>query len=427
VVPAALHPQPPLSCTSVPADPLSLAGPPSTVAPAAPSSPEEPPPPVWPSGPPLAPPPVPADPSPASSPPVPPLPPVPAASPASPDASIPASPSVESLPPWSEAASLVSALASASVVASVPPSDGGLQTPATHVPTEQGLPSGFSGFEQVPVAGSHSPAVWHWSLALQAIGLLPVHTPAWQESLCVHLLASSQGDPSAAAGLEHTPVAGLHVPATWHASSAMQTTGLVPVQGPRWQVSVVVHALPSLQTVPFGAVGCWQRSLVPSHWSSVHAFASAVHAVAADFLASAGQLTDEPVQLSARSHSPAAGRHTVDVVANPSAGQLFATPSHFSAMSQGPAAARHSVSAVATASAGHAADDPVHCSTASHGPDAARQTTELGWKASDGHDVEAPLQSSSASCRRHEVERRPLVAHSTTLRRTAPRLAFSQP
>jgi len=35
----------------------------------------------------------------------------------------------------------------------------------------------------------------------------------------------------------------------------VQTTGLVPVQEPPWQVSVWVQALPSVQVVPFGLLG----------------------------------------------------------------------------------------------------------------------------------------------------------------------------
>jgi hypothetical protein len=35
----------------------------------------------------------------------------------------------------------------------------------------------------------------------------------------------------------------------------VQTTGLPPEQVPVWQVSVRVHALPSLQTLPFGLFG----------------------------------------------------------------------------------------------------------------------------------------------------------------------------
>ena len=35
----------------------------------------------------------------------------------------------------------------------------------------------------------------------------------------------------------------------------MHSTGFAPVQVPDWQVSVCVHALPSLQDVPFGFDG----------------------------------------------------------------------------------------------------------------------------------------------------------------------------
>jgi len=48
---------------------------------------------------------------------------------------------------------------------------------------------------------------------VQITGLAPEHTPAWQVSLCVQAFPSSQVVPLAFAGLEHAPVAGLHVPA----------------------------------------------------------------------------------------------------------------------------------------------------------------------------------------------------------------------
>src|SRR3989441_7020734 len=79
--------------------------------------------------------------------------------------------------------------------------------------------------------------------------------------------------PSGAFGFEHVPVAVLQVPATWHWSSAVQTTGLEPAQVPFWQVSVWVQALPSLQAVPFGwRLSDGQVALLPvqvsaaSHW-----------------------------------------------------------------------------------------------------------------------------------------------------------------
>jgi len=52
------------------------------------------------------------------------------------------------------------------------------------------------------------------------------------ESACVQASKSSQGEPSVFAGFEHCPVEVLHVPATWHWSDAVQTTGFVPVQTP---------------------------------------------------------------------------------------------------------------------------------------------------------------------------------------------------
>src|SRR5215831_5124526 len=80
----------------------------------------------------------------------------------------------------------------------------------------QVVPFGAAGFEQVPVAGLQVPATWHWSDAVHTTGLLPVQVPLWQVSVCVHALLSLQVVPLAAAGFEQTPVAGLHVPATWH-------------------------------------------------------------------------------------------------------------------------------------------------------------------------------------------------------------------
>ncbi len=49
-------------------------------------------------------------------------------------------------------------------------------------------------------------------MARQTTGLLPVQVPPWQVSVCVQALPSSQLEPFAFAGLEQIPVAGLHVP-----------------------------------------------------------------------------------------------------------------------------------------------------------------------------------------------------------------------
>jgi len=84
------------------------------------------------------------------------------------------------------------------------------------LPSSQAAPSGFAGLEHVPVAGSQLPAAWHWSAAAQTTGFMPVHVPAWQVSLCVQALPSLQAAPSGFAGLEHVPVAGSQLPAAWH-------------------------------------------------------------------------------------------------------------------------------------------------------------------------------------------------------------------
>src|SRR6266850_2572710 len=124
------------------------------------------------------------------------------------------------------------------------------QAPAVHTsPTVLGLlslqavPLPAAGLEQVPVAESHRPATWHWSDALHTTGVEPVHTPAWQVSLCVQALPSLQAVASLVAGLEQIPLAGWHVPAAWHWSLAVHTTGFEPMQRPAWQVSVCVQKL----------------------------------------------------------------------------------------------------------------------------------------------------------------------------------------
>src|SRR5882724_11704406 len=103
-------------------------------------------------------------------------------------------------------------------------------------PSLHTAPSGLAGFEHTPVDGLHVPTSWHWSVALQTTGLAPVQTPAWQVSVWVQALPSLHVAPSALSGFEHKPVLGLHVPALWHWSAAVQTTGLVPLQVPDWQV-----------------------------------------------------------------------------------------------------------------------------------------------------------------------------------------------
>jgi hypothetical protein len=140
--------------------------------------------------------------------------------------------------------------------------------PSLHV-----VPSVLLGFEQVPSAWLHVPATWHWSSAVQVTGLPPVQAPDWQLSVWVQALPSLQVVPFAAFGFEQVPFDGLQVPATWHWSCAAQVTA-VPVQVPLWQASAVVQAFPSLQVVPLVLFGFEQTPFdglqVPAtwHWSS---------------------------------------------------------------------------------------------------------------------------------------------------------------
>src|SRR2546430_17648017 len=79
--------------------------------------------------------------------------------------------------------------------------------------------------------------------------------PFWHVSPLVQASPSLQAAPFVLAGLEHVPVAGSQVPATWHWSEAVQATGVAPAHVPPWQVSVCVQALPSRQTAPLGMGG----------------------------------------------------------------------------------------------------------------------------------------------------------------------------
>jgi hypothetical protein len=117
-----------------------------------------------------------------------------------------------------------------------------------------------------PVCGLQLPTrVWHWSDGAHVTAPPPVHAPFWHVSFCVHAFPSLHDVPLAAAGFEHVPVLVLHVPAVWHASLAVHVMGFAPVHVPFWQLSLCVHALPSLQAVPLAATGFEQVPDVGSH------------------------------------------------------------------------------------------------------------------------------------------------------------------
>ena len=129
-------------------------------------------------------------------------------------------------------------------------------------PSLHAVPSGAAGFEQIPVVVLQVPATWQASLGAHTTVSGPIHAALWQVPVGVQ--ASVHAVPSGAAGFEQIPVAGSHVPVSWHASLAVQTTGFEPVHAPDVHASVCVHAFPSLQFVPSGAEGFDQAPVVGS-------------------------------------------------------------------------------------------------------------------------------------------------------------------
>lgn len=99
---------------------------------------------------------------------------------------------------------------------------------------------------------------------MQTTGLAPTHTPDWHVSTWLHALPSLQAVPFGTSGFVQAPVPVLQVPAAWHWSEGAQTTALPPVHTPDWHVSSCVQALPSLQAVPLGVLGFEHNPVVAS-------------------------------------------------------------------------------------------------------------------------------------------------------------------
>jgi hypothetical protein len=82
------------------------------------------------------------------------------------------------------------------------------------LPSTHALPFGFDGCVHEPVRGLHVPASWHWSSGVHVTGLVPAQAPPWQVSVCVQRSPSLHVLPFAFAGFEHIPVPGLQTPAS---------------------------------------------------------------------------------------------------------------------------------------------------------------------------------------------------------------------
>jgi hypothetical protein len=228
--------------------------------------------------------------------------------------------------------------------------------------------------------------------------------------------------PSQLSAASHAPLAARHsVPAITLASAGQL------VDTPLQLSAVSQTPATPRQTVPALPAGCVHALDAPSHTSRVHTLPSSVQTLALARRTSLGQAMELPSQLSAASHSPFAGRHTLPAVTLASDGQLVDAPVQLSAASHAPAAARHwdpalpagcvqvlaeplHVSVVQAlpssgqaapfdfrASIGHALALPSQVSAVSHVSTAARQDVPATSFASVGHVADEPLHESAAS------------------------------
>ena len=144
----------------------------------------------------------------------------------------------------------------------------------------QVVPFAAFGFEQVPVPVSQVPATWHGSLAVQATGFEPVHVPFTHASVCVQAFPSLHAAVLLVFAQAAWGVPALLHTSSVHGLLSLQSVLVVqvqtlapPTQVPFVQVSGLVQALPSLQVVPFEAFGFEQVPVpglhVPAtwHWS----------------------------------------------------------------------------------------------------------------------------------------------------------------
>jgi hypothetical protein len=136
------------------------------------------------------------------------------------------------------------------------------------LPSSQAEPSALRGCEHTPVDGSHVPPVKHESgAATQTTGLPPTQTPPEHASICVQALPSSH---DAVLLVWTQPVAGLQL------SSVQGLPSSQPSAAPAWQlpppqVSPIVQALPSSHEA---VLLVWTQPVAGLQLSSVHALSS---------------------------------------------------------------------------------------------------------------------------------------------------------
>jgi hypothetical protein len=126
---------------------------------------------------------------------------------------------------------------------------GCVQLPAEHRSSVQGLPS-LAHVDVLfvwtqPVAGLHESLVH--TLESSQFSAVPTHTPLEQASPVVQAVPSLHAVPLGALTCPQLPAVQLSVVQEFPSSQLIA----VPAHTPAVHTSVVVHALPSLQTVPF--------------------------------------------------------------------------------------------------------------------------------------------------------------------------------
>jgi hypothetical protein len=116
----------------------------------------------------------------------------------------------------------------------------------------------------------------------------------------VQTLLSVQGAPSGLAGLEHRPVAGLQMPASWHWSNAVQVSATFthPLDGLQ---ESVVQRLPSSQAA---LLAVWvQASVISSQASTVQDTPSSQLGAVPAWQPSVGLQVSVPLQALPSSHT----------------------------------------------------------------------------------------------------------------------------
>src|SRR5207249_3209551 len=127
----------------------------------------------------------------------------------------------------------------------------------------------------------------------------------------------------------------------------------------------------SVHEAPAFPAGCWHAARVPLHWSTVHGLLSSVHAVPGGLRTSAGHVELEPVQVSAGSHTPVEARQLTPAFPVACWQRSF-VPSHLSVVQALPSSVQAVPFVFLTSVAGHVVLDPVQVSARSHSPAAAR-------------------------------------------------------